>query len=328
MDALVLEKNGRIVHKAHRRPSGNGNDMILVRVKVAGVCSSDIPRAFRNGAYHYPLILGHEIFGTTYEQIPRRAVIYPLISCRACTQCRKGNQNLCAQYDYLGSRTHGGFAEYVQAPQENIFEVPEGMNAVSAVLTEPLAVVIHAFHKAAPQKSDKILIVGDGSMGLLLSRFLVQRRFKSVSLLGVHAHKLSRAEQFGASPILAVNRLLPQNYQGKFNVVFELAGTNSAYQSSILGLQAQGKLALIGNAREDIFLPKNVFAQILRKETLVSGSWNSVAKDWKEALAFLASDSEISSVITHQVSLKKAPVLLKQIYRCALPDYIKAAFLV
>lgn len=95
-------------------PSG----WVLMQVKASGICSSDIPRIFTNGTYHFPTIPGHEFSGVVAacgegvpeERIGKRVGIFPLIPCRTCPQCRQKKYEMCEHYDYLGSRRDGGFA--------------------------------------------------------------------------------------------------------------------------------------------------------------------------------------------------------------------------
>ena len=94
-------------------PSG----WVLVQVKASGICSSDIPRIFKNGTYHFPTIPGHEFSGVVAaygegvpeERVGKRVGIFPLIPCRTCPQCRQKKYEMCEHYDYLGSRRDGGF---------------------------------------------------------------------------------------------------------------------------------------------------------------------------------------------------------------------------
>jgi L-iditol 2-dehydrogenase len=86
MKALVLHSNGALKLDERSRPIPTSGEPILLRVAYAGVCGSDIPRAFDGGAYHYPLVLGHE-FSATVEEAPEgsafgrgdRVTAFPLI---------------------------------------------------------------------------------------------------------------------------------------------------------------------------------------------------------------------------------------------------------
>ena len=115
-------------------PSG----WVLVQVKASGICSSDIPRIFTNGTYHFPTIPGHEFSGVVAaygegvpeERVGKRVGIFPLIPCRTCPQCRQKKYEMCEHYDYLGSRRDGGFAEYVAVPDWNLMELPENVTLI------------------------------------------------------------------------------------------------------------------------------------------------------------------------------------------------------
>ena len=105
---------------------------VLVQVKAVGICSSDIPRIFENGTYHFPTIPGHEFSGVVKkvfskddeEWIGKSVGVFPLIPCKICEQCKKQNYEMCENYDYIGSRRDGAFADYVAVPVWNLLELP------------------------------------------------------------------------------------------------------------------------------------------------------------------------------------------------------------
>jgi len=124
---------------------------VLVEVKAAGICGSDIPRVYRTGTYHYPLIPGHEFSGEVVkcveedrEYLGKRVGIFPLIPCMKCPQCKKKQYEMCSDYNYLGSRCDGGFSEYVKVPIWNLIELPESVTFEQAAMLEPMSVAAHA----------------------------------------------------------------------------------------------------------------------------------------------------------------------------------------
>ena len=139
-------------------PSG----WVLVQVKASGICSSDIPRIFTNGTYHFPTIPGHEFSGVVAacgegvpeDRIGKRVGIFPLIPCRTCPQCRQKKYEMCEHYDYLGSRRDGGFAEYVAVPDWNLMELPENVSFREAAMLEPLSVALHAVKRSGVKPGD------------------------------------------------------------------------------------------------------------------------------------------------------------------------------
>lgn len=133
-----------------------GENQVLVQVKAVGICGSDIPRIFQTGTYSFPTVPGHEFSGVVAavgtgvkpEWVGRRVGVFPLIPCRKCTPCRQKHYELCRNYSYLGSRTDGGFAEYVLVPEASLIELPDSVSFEAAAMLEPMAVAVHALRRA------------------------------------------------------------------------------------------------------------------------------------------------------------------------------------
>lgn len=330
MKALILKENSKYIYEDMDDPVVNSEHDVLVKLLATGVCSSDINRSFCNGAYHFPLIPGHEICGEvrTEEGINRKVAVYPLIPCGLCFSCKDGAYNRCNNYDYIGSRRDGGFTEYLVAPKKNLIYLSDSCDSVIGALTEPTAVAVHAFHKAEILSNDNILIVGDGAIGLILARFLIVRGH-NVFVVGRHKHKLAIAQAFGAQVINAESFLSDSKFQNFFNIIFELAGSNSAYASVIQSVKANGQIIFVGNAREDVCLQKKLFSQILRKEVRICGSWNSLIPEWEEAVRFLDHEKEqIRQVVSHIFLLKDGVKAMNDIYLNKLSEYVKVVFLI
>lgn len=175
MKAYVLRDIGRFGIEEMEQPVP-GPDEVLVQVKAAGICGSDIPRIYHHGTYSYPLIPGHEYSGIVVETgsaaakeayvqadscnagegmcgsqaaswIGKRVGVFPLIPCGKCLPCRQKRYEMCRNYSYLGSRRDGGFAEYVSVPVWNLIELPEKVTFEQAAMMEPMAVAVHAMRR-------------------------------------------------------------------------------------------------------------------------------------------------------------------------------------
>ena len=115
-----------------------GDHDVLVKVKACGICGSDIPRVLQTGTYHFPTIPGHEFGGIVVKAgsqvkngiVGKKVAVIPLIPCRECKSCEVGDFALCENYDFLGSRNDGGFAEYVKVPYKNLVVVPENVTSI------------------------------------------------------------------------------------------------------------------------------------------------------------------------------------------------------
>ena len=160
MKALVLEENGKLAWREHELRRVDG--WYRMRVAAAGICGSDLGRGFKGGAYHYPLVMGHE-FSAVVEETPAGgkyapgtlAAVYPLLPCGKCAACSKGYIQLCEHYDYFGSRRDGAFAEelYVPVISFNIAEVSS--QTVADLLSEDNIAVRAGLH-CAPCAHKKI----------------------------------------------------------------------------------------------------------------------------------------------------------------------------
>ena len=120
---------------------------VLVKVHATGICGSDIPRIYETGAHRHPLICGHEFSGEVVEVaedvnnnwVGKKVGIFPLIPCNNCASCKNKKYEMCKNYNYLGSRCDGGFAEYVAVPEWNLIELPERVTYEQAAMLEPTA---------------------------------------------------------------------------------------------------------------------------------------------------------------------------------------------
>ena len=151
MKAWLLHDIGKISLDEVEKPLP-GKGEVLVRVKAAGICGSDIPRIYETGAHNMPLIPGHEFSGIVEsvgedgdkKWAGKRVAVCPKIPCGSCSECKKGSLNSCTSYDYVGSRRDGAFAEYVAVPAANLLEIPEEVSFEAAAIMEPLAVAVNA----------------------------------------------------------------------------------------------------------------------------------------------------------------------------------------
>ena len=179
MKALVLTRDAVVEYRDVPEPVRPAPGWALVKVAYSGICNSDLHRGFEGAAYHYPLIMGHEFSGTVEEpaeggRFPRgaRVIVFPLIPCRRCVPCQTGDYAQCTDYDYLGSRRDGAFAERVWAPDANLFPVPDRVSLQDASLTEPCAVALHGTAKLTIQAGDSSRRLSFFVMVLCYSRMM------------------------------------------------------------------------------------------------------------------------------------------------------------
>ena len=292
------------------------DDSVIVRVRAAGICGSDIPRVYTNGTYHFPTIPGHEFSGEI-EDNGKRVGIFPLIPCQSCPSCKKKQYEMCTNYNYLGSRTDGGFAEYVKVPKWNLIELPDTVTFEQAAMLEPMAVAVHAIRQSKVKPGDSVAVCGLGTIGLLIVMFLRDmgietvlglgnKEFQKQSLLKMGVADECYCDTKTAEP---VGWILSKTDGQGVDVFFECVGKNETVNTAIESVCAAGSVQLVGNPASDMNLPKNVFWRILRKQLNVYGTWNSSythseSDDWHYVLDRLSTQRvHPESLITHRYDM-------------------------
>lgn len=280
----------------------------VVKVKAAGICSSDIPRVYTKGTYHFPTIPGHEFSGVVDKVadkenenlVGKKVGIFPLIPCRKCQQCKEGHYEMCSNYDYVGSRRDGGFAEYVAVPVWNLVELSDEISFEEAAMMEPLAVALHAIKVASVRNGDTVAIIGTGMIAFAAAQWAKKMGAAEVIVVGCSESKRNIAEN-----IPGIGYATFENCKEEFDVVLEAVGSNSAIDTAINMVKAGGRLVLMGNPEGEIDLNQNTYWRILRKQLHIAGTWNSSYEkdhdcDWSEVKSALENhEIKASALISH-----------------------------
>lgn len=324
MKAWVLNKVGDFTYSDVDKPKLSFGD-VLVNIKAAGICGSDIPRVYENGAHKMPLILGHEMAGEVVvapgpkaHLKGKRVGIFPLIACMKCPQCKERRYELCRNYDYLGSRSNGGFAEFVVVPGMNIIELPDNVSYEAAAMLEPMAVAVHAMRRININENDIIVISGLGTIGMLLTSFLIDKYSKdNIYVIGNKEFQREKALSIGidASHYYDANNDRLQDSIKEINgvgpdVFFECVGKNENVELAVNVTAPMGRICLVGNPYSDMSLEKKIYWKILRNQLTVTGTWNSSflrndSDDWHYALQAV-SEGRVNpeNFITHKFEMQ------------------------
>ena len=344
MKSLILYNNGdlRLVERPSPRLSPN---QCLIKIHKVGICSSDISRTCNNDAYHYPLVIGHEISGEIVKignnvnklHSGQRVAVFPLLPCFQCKECISQNYSTCDNYSYYGSREDGGLSEYLAVNHWNCLVVPERLNPADTCLIEPIAVVINALSKVKNLNEKKhILVVGCGFLGLILCELLNKLYpFINVTIVDRNQNKLSILEKNKKNNcVLQINGEISKNTipHDFFDSVFELTGVATNFPLCINYCKKRGEIVWVGNVNKDVTITKKQISNVLRKELNIQGTWNSRFKgkndDWITAVRYL-NEKVISPAeyITKIINLSDVPKTLKAMYdhktRKIKLDYVK-----
>ncbi|MCX6090289.1 MAG: alcohol dehydrogenase catalytic domain-containing protein, partial [Candidatus Atribacteria bacterium] len=152
MKAAVITKPGELKIQEIDIPRIAGNE-VLIMVKVCGICGTDY--SIFSGKYsrdYLPLVPGHEFSGTIEEvgkQVEGlkkgdRVTADINLSCGVCFYCRRGQKLTCPDFHQLGIHTNGAFAEYVKAPADQVYVLPDSISFEGGAFIEPVSCTIHA----------------------------------------------------------------------------------------------------------------------------------------------------------------------------------------
>jgi L-iditol 2-dehydrogenase len=321
MKACVLHGIGDLRLEKVNDPEPREGE-VLVKVGACGVCGSDIPRVFSTGTYYFPTIPGHELAGevvvagpnTDRALIGRKVAIFPLIPCRHCPYCEIGEYAQCINYNYLGSRCDGGFAELVRAPEWNLVPVPEGLPVEHAAMVEPAAAALHALRQGGVDIGDTVAIYGAGPIGVMLGMWAESWGAGKVLLVDIDQRRVDFARALGfehtfnsreGDPVSWINE---QTDLGA-DLVIEGSGSAKALEQVLLSARPFADVVLMGSPAGEMTLSQDAYWAILRKQLSVRGTWNSSysslpRNEWELTLQCMANGKfDVAKLITHRVGL-------------------------
>lgn len=312
-------------------------DHCLIKMKYCGICSSDIYRGFDNMAYHYPLTMGHELSGEIVSigkkiknfKVGDRVVVFPLIPCKKCEQCKKKSFNMCKSYSYYGSRQNGGFSEYILSKEWNLLKIPKKIKSEDAACIEPMSIGTHSINKVkfALNKNKKILIIGAGFIGMIILEILKKiYKEKKLYILDRNNFKLNIASKHTKNIINVSkkNKNKISELNDQFDLIFEASGNNNNFVNSINFSKPGGAVVWLGNINKNLEIEKNIVSKILRKELKIFGSWNAdfdsskkiegSKNDWIDSFGYISKGVKPSKYISHFISLLEIPTFIEKLY--------------
>jgi NADPH:quinone reductase-like Zn-dependent oxidoreductase len=300
-------------------PSIKPNE-VLVEVRACALNHLDVwaRRGLPGIRIPLPHILGNDIAGEIKEvgdlvdwvKAGDEVMLHPGVSCGHCAACLAGRDNMCPDYDILGYRRDGGYAEYVSAPAVNVIKKPESLSWEKAAAV-PL-VTVTAWHmlvtRANIQPGEDVLIQaagsGVGSMGVQIAKLRGARVIATAS----SEAKLTKAKELGADEVInytsddwpkEVRRLTERR---GVDVVFEHTGA-ATWPGSIAALKNGGRLVTCGatsgfDARTDL-------RQVFYRQLSLLGSFMGSKAELLDAMRFIESGA-IQPVIDRSLPLAEA----------------------
>lgn len=320
MRAVRLAAPGRPVEDAALPVPPVGPTDVLVRVRAAGICHSDVHyRAGRSPVDPLPLTLGHEVAGEIVAvgaQVVTHSVgdavcLHYLVTCGTCDDCVHEREMFCARGRMLGHFTDGGWAEYIAVPARNAVPMPHNLSFPhAAVMMCSSATSLHALRKGRLARGDTVLVVGAGGLGM--SAVQLARLHGAAHVIAVDRDeaKLALAARLGALPVNA-SRRTPATVAAEVrartggrgvDVAVELVGHNDTVQIALKSLAPRGRAVVVG--LNDVDVPVDTYRDLIGREAELIGSNDHLLGELHELMEHARlGQLDLSEVVTNTVPL-------------------------
>jgi len=305
-------------------PPAPGPGEVLLKVRSAGVCGTDLHIDEWTASYHFvtaalPVTVGHEfsgevaacgegVAGLAAQQL---VAVRPSVVCGRCPACLNDDPDACTTRRGIGVTRDGGFAPWVLVPARNCVPIPAGVDAEVAALTEPLTVSHEAVRTGNVQRGDRVLVLGPGNIGQGIAVFARAAGARQVVVAGHgDAARFEVLRQMGFHDLVDFagsdmeQGLAPYLQEGRFDVVIEATGAAAVIAPALQALKTHGVLVITGIHAAPV--PIDLTA-LVRQHQQIRGSYRAPERAWPEVAAFMRSHQEtLRHMITHRVPLSRA----------------------
>jgi 2-desacetyl-2-hydroxyethyl bacteriochlorophyllide A dehydrogenase len=244
-----------------------GPGEVVVRTAATAVCHTDLSiYTGEHPGVRYPVVMGHESTGTVAalgEDVSglkpgEGVIINPIIACGHCDACRRGVGNACRNAGLFGRELDGSLSQYVKLPSQYVYALPVGLSLEKATLIETLATVRHAQIRTGVAAGESVVVLGQGTGGLLHTRLAVLTGASPVIAVSRTRWKLEMAARMGAHHVVAapaadaveeVKRLTGGHGA---DVVIDAAGGAKSFKAALAMLRPGGRFSAYSISHEPV----------------------------------------------------------------------------
>ena len=307
MNAAVVVANEDVRYMDIEEPCVT-DGMVKIKVRVSGICGSDVPRVLHNGVHYYPIVLGHEFSGEVVEigkgvetvKVGDRVTGAPLLPCMICDNCQRGNYALCKHYSFVGSRQNGSNADFVVIPERNAVVFDKSISFEQGAMFEPSTVALHGLLQNDYRGGGTVAILGAGTIGIFALQWARLLGARKVIVFDISNERLALAQKLGADRTFntlkdgfIADAISAVEGMG-FDYVFETAGATATMKIAFKLVATKARVCFIGTPHAELcFLPVE-WENMNRKEFKLTGSWMSYSApfpgiEWKMTAEYYAS---------------------------------------
>jgi len=286
-----------------------GPGEVIVRVRAATTCGTDLKVWLRGGHARMlvpPAAFGHEFAGEVAElgpdvtafRVGDRIVSNNSAPCGTCFFCGRNQPNLCENLVFA----NGTYAEYFRLPAAHVkhtaMKIPDGVPFDRASLAEPLACVLWGLENTPAGKSDELVIMGDGPIGLMFAAEAVLAG-ATVRMIGGSDSRLACARRIGVAETFNYHRTDGRTIQlvkaasngGRGpDLVVEATGKPDAWQQAVELVRKGGRVNLFGGCPKGTTVTFDT-ERIHYDHISLHGVFHNTPENFRKALARLSSGS-------------------------------------
>lgn len=327
MKALLLSEYRRLEVTDVATPKPQAGE-VLLRVAACGICGSDVHGYDgSSGRRIPPIVMGHEAAGVVAavgEGVAGfsegdRVTLDSTVYCGECANCLRGDINLCDRREVLGVscgdyRRAGAFAEFVSVPARIIHKLPDRLAFEDAALLEAVAVALHAVSLATIAPGSTALVVGAGTIGLLLQQALRVAGCSRVFVADPDRTRLTLSRKLGATEVVSesVEQRVSELTNGiGVDLVAEAVGKTESIATSIDCVRKGGTVILVGNITPEV---KIHLQKVVSRQLRLQGSCAS-AGEYPRAIELMSTgEIQVKPLITAVAPLAEGPRWFERLY--------------
>ncbi len=299
-----------------------GPDDVLVRVRAAGICHSDVH--YRNGVSPtgpLPITPGHEVAGTIEQAGDRvrgfaagdRVALHYMVTCGLCEYCARGTEQFCTAGRMIGKHIDGGYAQFIRIPARSVVPLPDSVPFEhAAVMMCSTATSFHALRKARLAAGERVAVIGAGGLGLSAVQLARAAGAAAVLAVDVNPERLEQARRFGAVPVDArrgdpVAAVRELTGGAGVDVALELIGNPATMQQAVRMLAVFGRAVLVGITQESFAVDS--YRELIGREAEIIGGSDHLRSELPVLLDMAARGAlDLASVVTATVPLEAAAI--------------------
>ena len=319
MKAIVKTQKGpgNVAYIDIPDPAKPGPGQLLVEVKMAGICGSDIHMWHDTFPNRPPVVMGHEYVGVVKElgegvtgfqvgDVVSSEV--PTECCGKCKYCRTGDIQHCISRRGMGSNRNGAFAKYTLADERVTHRMPEGVDIRLCALLEPISTCAHCMEQTNIQGGEVVVIAGPGPIGLIMAQLAkAEGGYVIVTGTDVDEARLKLALEVGADKVINVQqedgaakiRELTGGYG--CDVYIECSGNGRSVAMGIEALRPMGRYTQMGVLGREITVN---WDRLANKEIRMTGVKCEKYSSWERAIAYVKAGAvDLERMATHEFGM-------------------------